>query len=253
MKLGEPFRGHSVDVSPDELMDAIESVIRIELENAKVTGPSVDALELAQSYYRIPVEYQEPEDEESRRYGQAPRRRARSDAIVLRFDQSDEAQAVLAARAIARQLVPRILKKLGVEHGTENRAAEKHLVQLIVPRILLPQRWFSRVARGTSYDLFELKAIFSVVSYEMIAWRMLDVDEDASIVAIVDDGIVAFRRGNRFSTDKKLTESESICLQSVATTKDPERVRRDDWTTCGWPISGIPFRRIVLRSVPDAI
>ena len=242
-----------MDFSPDELLDAIDAAVREMLERAGVAGPAVDLLELAQAYFRIPVEYLEPEDEEPRRYGDAPKRRPNAGAIVLKFEQSPESQQVLAGRAVAKQLVPGLFAKLGIVPGTENRSAEKQMIGTILPRLLLPTRLFGPEARKSGYDLFALKTIFPTAGFETIAWRMLDVDDEASVVTIVDDGAVTARRGNRFSVNKSLTPAEDACWRRVAATKDPARVRIDEWTARGWPVSGIPFRRIVLRAVPDGI
>ncbi len=242
-----------MDFTPDELLDAIDAAVRELLDRAGVAGPAVDLLELAQAHFRIPVEYLEPEDEEPRRYGDAPKRRPNFGAIVLKPEQSPESQQVLAGRAVAKQLVPGLFAKLGIVPGTENRSAEKQMIGTILPRLILPTRWFGPEARKSGYDLFALKAIFPTAGYETIAWRMLDVDDEASVVAIVDDGSVTVRRGNRFPVNKALTPAEDACWKRVAETKDPARVRRDEWTARGWPVSGIPFRRIVLRAVPDGI
>lgn len=242
-----------MDVSNDELFEFIDRSVRNLLQNAGVSGPAVDALELAESYFRIPVEYIDEEEAGPRRYGDAPKRSPRAGTILLRFDQSDEAKQVLAARAVARQLLPDLYRKIGIVPGTENRSAEKQLIHLIVPRLLLPGFLFAALARKSGFDLFAIKELFPTAPYDFIAWRMLEIDEEASVVAIVDDGTVTARRSNRFPVNKVLTEAERLCVQQTTATKDPSRIRRDDWTAWGWPVSGIPFRRIILRSVPDGI
>jgi predicted transcriptional regulator len=242
-----------MDFSQDDLFDAIDAAVRDLLARAGDAGPAVDALEIAQSHFRIPVEMAEPDDEEPRRYGAAPPRRPNPNAIVLKFEQSAETHQALAGRAVAKRLAPGIFTKLGIVPGTEVRGAEKQLIAAILPRLLLPTRRFAAEARQAGYDLFDLKAVFPTASVETIAWRMLDVDDEASVVAIVDDGNVIARRGNRFPTTKQLTEAEAEAVRLAAATKDPARVRRGDWTARAWPVSGIPFRRIVLRAVPDGI
>lgn len=242
-----------MDVSQDDLFEFIDAAVRDLLERTGSIDRTVDALELAQTRYRIPIEYVEADDDEPRRYGDAPKRRPKPGTIVLRFDQSDEAKQILAARAVAQQLVPGLYSKLGIVPGTENRSAEKQLIGFVVPRLLLPTSRFASAARKSGFDLFALKDQFPTAAFETIAWRMLDVDEEASVVAIVDDGTVTARRSNRFPATKALTDAEGLCLRQVTATKDPARVRRDEWTAQGWPVSGIPFRRIILRSVPDGI
>jgi hypothetical protein len=242
-----------MDVSPEDLFEAIDAAVRDLLARAGVDEPPVDALELAQSHFRIPVAMAEPDDDEPRRYGAPPKRRPERNAIILKMEQSPETHQALAGRAVAQRLAPGIFTKLGIAAGTENRGAEKQLIGAILPRLLLPSRWFAPEARRGGYDLFALKAIFPTAAYETIAWRMLDVDDEPSVVAIVDDGSVTMRRGNRFPADKRLTAAEQEAIRLAAATKDPARVRREDWTARAWPVSGIPFRRIIVRAVPDGI
>ena len=77
--------------------------------------------------------------------------------------------------------------------------------------------------------------------------------DDPCVIAIIDDGVVAARRGNRFQPGRKLTAAEETCRDAVAATEEPARARVDGWTAWGWPTTGIPFRRIILRAVLDEI
>jgi hypothetical protein len=149
-------------------------------------------------------------------------------------------------------MVPVILTRLGIAPGTENRSAHSQLVGAIVPRLMLPTRWFERDARKTGYDLAVLKERYSTAGDVMIALRMLDLEEPC-VVAVVDDGIVSTRRGNRVPATKSLTEAERICVEQVGKSGEVQTARRDGWTTRGWPVPTGPFNRIILRSVPDEI
>ncbi|QEL19736.1 hypothetical protein [Limnoglobus roseus] len=243
-----------MDFSQDDLFDAIDKAVRDALQRGGIVEPPVDALSLAEQSFGLTIEYQEPEDEdEPRQYGAPPKKRWRPNTIILRPDQSEESQHALAARAVAKQLLPGIFTKLGIVTGTENRSAEKQLMGLVVTRLLLPTRWFATDARKLGYDLAQLKDRYPTVGFDMLAWRILDVDEEPCVIAVVDDGTVAARRSNRFPANKKLTAAEEACLAAVAETNEPARRRRDDWTAWGWPTNGIPFRRIILRAVPEEL
>ena len=91
---------------------------------------------------------------------------------------------------------------------------------------------------------------FDAVAYELIALRMLDL-EDPCVIAVVDDGSVSTRRSNFAQLGKKLTEAEEACAEKVRATDDPQTVRREGWTARGWAIPTGPFARIILRAVPD--
>lgn len=242
-----------MDFSQDDLFDAIDRAVRDLLPRAGIAEPPVDALHVARAVFGFRVEYAEPDDEPPGRFGARPRRRPGPNTLVVRPDQSDESQQAVAARAVARRMIPGILTTLGIAPGTENRQAQAQLVGLIAPRLLLPTRWFAADARKADFDLLELKDRYPPAGFEMLALRMLDVAEDPVVVAVVDDGVVAARRSNRFPATRKLTAAEQACHDKVAETGEPARVRADGWAAWGWPTPGIPFRRIVVRAVPDEI
>ena len=244
-----------MDFSQDDLFDAIDKAVRDTLQHAGIAEPPVDALALAQDSFGIAVEYQEPEEDEPRQYGAPPKKRWRPNTIILRHEQSEEAQHALAARAVAKQLMPGIFATLGIVPGTENKSAERQLMGLVVSRLLLPTRWFATDARKCGFDLAQLKERYLTVGFDLIAWRMLDVDEEPCVIAVVDDGIVATRRSNRFPATKKLTAAEEACVEAVSASRAnrPGTGVKADWTAWGWPTNGIPFRRIILRAVPEEL
>ncbi len=242
-----------MDVSTEELFDVVDAAVRDLLARAGVVEPPVDALWIAQRIFGMSIVYSEPDDGLPPQYGDPPKRRPGPNSIVLREEQSSEAQHGLAAKAIGKRLLPVIFPKLGIADGTENPSSRNALVALVVPRLLLPTRWFGPDARKSGYDLLEMKERYSSVGFELIAHRFLDVDDEPCVIAIVDDNSVVSRRGNRFQATRTLTPAERLCSEQVEETNDPARVRKDDWTAWGWPTVGIPFRRIILRAVPDEI
>ena len=116
---------------------------------------------------------------------------------------------------------------------------------------LVVPKWFEKDARRLGFDLLELKDCYPTAGYEMIALRMLDVDEPC-VIAVVDDGVVSARRGNRAPATKKLTAAEQAATAKLGRYEEPRQTARTDgWTATAWPIPGGPFGRIILRSVPD--
>jgi len=235
------------DFTAEDLFDAVDRNVRELLERSGINEPPIDAISLAQHGFNLLVTEAEEEDEPQ--YGDRPRRK-RPGEIVLRVDLSDEGRNAVCAKACAKELLPRVLSKLGVTPGTENRGAQNPLLAVIVPRLLLPTQWFEKDAHKAGFDLVPLKDRYSTVTYEMIALRLLDLDEPC-VIAIVDDGAVATRRGNRSQAGRVLTSAETKCIEQVVTEREPQLVRREGWTTWGWPIPNGPFNRIILRSVPD--
>ncbi|OWK39698.1 hypothetical protein [Fimbriiglobus ruber] len=237
------------DFTAEDLFDVVDRIVADLLGRNGIDGPPVDAVALVQDAFGIPVTESDAEEEESGRFG--PRaRRGRRREIVLRPDQSNESRHAVCARACAKELLPTILAKLGVVPGTENKGAQTSLIGLVAPRLLLPTRWFERDARKAGYDLTELKTRYDTVGYELLAARMLDLDEPC-VIAVVDNGAVVSRRGNREAATKKLTPAEETCIGLVETARESCVARKGGWTVRGWPVPTGPFNRIILRSVPD--
>lgn len=240
-----------MDFSQDELFDLVDRVVAGLLERAGVADAPVCALSIADEHLGIPVEVVEPaeEDERGRR---RPRSSSGSAGIVLSCDMNEEQRQSAAAHGIARALLPEILRKLDVIPGTENKQLAAHVRGLIANRILVPTRLFRAALRECKHDLPALKQRFTSAAEETIALRFLDLDEPC-VISILDDGIVAVRRGNRSPPGKKLLPPEQSCHDRVMELDLPHRVRADAWTVHGWPVANRAFRRIILRAVPDDV
>jgi hypothetical protein len=235
-----------MEFTTEELFEAIEKVVWEMLDRHGITEPPVDALALAQEEFDYTLREIEPDEE------QDTTRRGRRREIVVRLDQTEESRQAAGARACAKELIPRVLARLGILPNPDQRPATSSLTGLIAPRILLPTRWFGKVSRKCGYDLLEVKDTFLTAGYEMIALRFLDLEEPC-VISVVDDGIVSTRRSNAFPVTKKMVEAESRCQKKAQDENDAIRVRYDGWTACGWPIPNGPFGRIILRSWPDEI
>jgi len=243
-----------IEINPEDLFDNIDQQVGKLLLEAGFEEPPVDALGIVQKVFQYQVREADEDDESAATFPPRSRRPIRSRReLILRLDQSPETQHLLAARACARELLPALLERLGIVPGTEQKSTMNSLINLIVPRLLLPSRCFSRDAGKSGYDLWALKERYSTVGYELIALRMLDVDDEPAVISIIDDGVVAVRRGNQSNPGKKLTEAESRCCERVQDQGQPEIVRYREWTVQGWPIPDGPFNRIILRAVPDPI
>jgi predicted transcriptional regulator len=240
-----------MDFSQDELFEAIDRLVNGLLERAGVVKPPVNALEIAESHLGVPVEIVEPVEEDERGRPR-PRSRPAHSGIFLTPDMTEEQQQKAAADGIARALLPDILRKLNVLSGTESKQFSAHVRGAAAARLLVPNKLFRAALKECGHDLLALNRLFSTAAMEMIALRFLDLDEPC-VIAIVDDGIVAVRRSNRFAATKQLERAERTCLDQIMKLDLPERVRIGEWTVQGWPVPGRPIRRIILRAVPDDI
>jgi predicted transcriptional regulator len=237
-----------MDFSQEDLLEACDRLVAGLLERAGVTEPPVDALRLAEDHLGIPVEFAEPEEDERGRPRPATRRH--SGGIVLSPHMTDEQQHTAAAHGIARTLLPDLLRKLDIVPGSESKQAAVHFRGLLVSRILVPTKLLRGALRSCKYDVPALKEVFTTAGFETIALRLLDLDQPC-VIAIVDDGVVATRRGNQMPATKRLTAAEQACLDRIMQQDVPHRARADGWTAQGWPVPDRPFRRVVIRAVPD--
>jgi hypothetical protein len=242
------------DFTAEDLFETTDRIVAEVLSLHDMPEPPVDAVVLAQEAFDFQVSEAEPDEGEMQpgRFGPRPRRFRTKREIVLRPDMSEEARQAACARACAKELIPPILAKLGVVVGSENRSATNQLVGLVAPRLLLPSKWFGKDARKVGYDLVELKARYPTAGFELIALRLLDLD-DPCVITVIDDGVVSTRRANRFPATKKLTAAEQKCVDKITRHGDPQTARAEEWTVTGWPIPTGPFNRIILRAVPDDV
>jgi hypothetical protein len=238
-----------MDFSQDELLEAVERLVNGLLERAGVVAPPVDALHLAEEHLGIPVEVVEPAEEDE--YGRRrPRPRPQGSGIFLSPDMSVEQQHKAAADGVARTLLPDLLRRVGVVPGSESRQFMTYLRGLIVPRVLIPTRLLRAALRECKYDVPALKKVFVTATTEAVALRLLDLDEPC-VISVIDDGVVAARRSNRFPVTRKLEDAEQACLDRIMELDLPHRLRAGGWTAQGWPVPERPFRRIILRAVRD--
>jgi predicted transcriptional regulator len=240
-----------MDFSQEELIDAIDRLVAGMLERAGVNTPPVDALSIAEHHLGIPVEVVEPaeEDESGRR---RPRASSSGGGITLRTDMNREQRQRSAADGIARLLLPDVYHKLGVVTGSETKQFALHVRGLIGARVLIPGRLLRTALRECKYDVPALHQQFATASMEAVAARLLDLD-DPCVISVVDDGVVASRRSNRMSVNRKLEGAEQECVDRVTELDLPHRARVGEWTAWGWPVPGRPFRRILLRAVRDDV
>jgi hypothetical protein len=240
-----------VDFSQEELLEAVDRLVNGLLERAGVNEPPVSALEIAETHLGIPIEVVEPVEADERGRPR-PRARPAGSGIFLTPDMTEEQRQKTAADGIARSLLPDIFRKLDLIPGTENKQFASQVRGLVVARLLVPNKLLRASLKECRYDLLAMKKSFATATMEMIALRLLDLDEPC-VISIVDDGVVAIRRGNRFAASKKLEAPEQTCLDRVMELDLPCRVREGEWTVQGWPVPDRTFRRIILRAVPDDV
>src|SRR3954468_9622623 len=118
-----------MEFTTEELFDVIDGFVRELLAPQRCDEPPFDAISLLQSEFGFTVTIEEEEDPDemespTSRYvrlrgGNATPRRRNARELALRETMSEEARHNAAARAMAREMIPKLLAKLGVVPGTE--------------------------------------------------------------------------------------------------------------------------------------
>lgn len=223
------------DLPPEEVIAAVERLAREVLDEAGLREPPVNAVALARQF--LPPQEQRP------RRGQ---RRAAADD-----EPSEEQQQWTAAQQLGRHLKDVLLERLGVSADAVRGLAGGTLVNLLVPRLLLPGDWFAADAAELDYDVLKLKERYPTCTHETIALRLLDLPEPC-IITVVVDGRVQRRRSNAWPVSRRLEPAEEQCQRHVNRRGRPHVVRVENWTVQGWPIPTAGAQREILRSVVDA-
>jgi hypothetical protein len=222
------------DMPPEEILAAVERLVRELLDAAELRGPPVDAVALARQY--LPPEAQQP------RRG---RRRSEADDAM-----TEEQKQWAAAQQVGRHLRDVLFERLGVEAEAGRGLAGSSLTNLFAPRLLLPADWFAADAAALDFDVLKLKERYPTCTHETIALRLLDLPEPC-IITVLDEGRVVRRRSNAWPVRRELEPVEQKCQHAISRSGRPRVVRADNWTVQGWPIPMTSGARVILRSVVE--
>jgi hypothetical protein len=161
---------------------------------------------------------------------------------------SDVKKQWLAAQTLASSLQKEAKIRWEKLNGNQT-AFGISFINLIAQRILVPTHWLKSLALSLDYDLIELKRIFKTAAYEIIALRMLDLDNPC-IITIVDNGHIFKRKSNCCNPPKTLSDTEAMVLNYVHENSRPKKVNDQGWQVAGWPVHQLDWRREILRSIP---
>jgi len=228
------------DLSRGELHAAVDHAVEQLLADAGVTAPPVDVVALAQGHLGMTIRVED-----------RPRRRAvrpnKDREIVLPAGLSVEQTQWAVARALGAIAKPDLLLRLGVPAEEQKGLTGASLAEMYATHLLLPTRWFASEARALGFDVAALHKVFTTASAEMVAWRLLDLDEPC-VITVVDNGAVVRRRSNAWHVNRTLSPPEQECQHEVHHNHRPHVVRSSGWIVQGWPVDGAEGRREILRS-----
>lgn len=229
----------SEELTQEDIHRAVDRAVEEMLESAGLAEAPVDAVALA---LHLGIEVQ-PEEEDS-----APRRRARQ-RPALRPDHTPEQLHWAAAHQIGKHIQGELLSRLGISGGRRPLLGVS-LAKVFADHLLVPAGWLEGEARAAGFDLFALKERFDTAGHDVIAWRLLDLDQPC-IITVIDNGHVARRRSNAWRVTKELSSVEENCQRQVHRYSRPCRVSEEGWDVQGWPVHRADWRREILRSVVE--
>jgi Zn-dependent peptidase ImmA (M78 family) len=233
------------DLSRDDVLAVIDRTVEELLEKAGVDRPPVDAVALAQRHLGMQVCL----DRRQRQRGRAQRAAGRKQ-IFLRPEPTEERHQWTVAHEVGEHFKASLLGRLGVEPGQTRAMAGESLANLFAYHLLVPTCWFAGDAPAAGYDLLELKERYRTASYEVIAWRFLDLPEPC-VVTVIDNDAIHRRRSNAWRVRRELLPAERQCQRYVNRYSRPRVVREEGWTVQGWPVHRADWKREILRSVAD--
>jgi hypothetical protein len=154
------------------------------------------------------------------------------------------------AHEIGEHTKATLLRRLGIDPEQTRPMLGESLANLFARRLLVPTAWLKEAARACGHDLLELKECFRTASHEVIAWRLLDLDEPC-VITIVDNDEVTRRRSNAWPVRRQLAAPERECQRYVHRHARPHAVNAAGWSVRGWPVHQLDWKREVLRSVVE--
>jgi hypothetical protein len=230
----------SEDLSREEVHQAVDRLVAKLLEDAGVSAPPVDTVELARTHLKLPP----PPSQRGKRRAEPP---STDEGLS-----SEEQQQWLAAQHIGAHFKPALLRRLGVNAEQSHGLGGVSLANLIATHLLMPIDWFADDARATGHDLLALKQRYSKAGVERLAWRLLDLAE-ACIITVVDNGHVVRRRSNAWQVRRELCLAERECQHYVHHFSRPRVIQAQGWTVQGWPVHRPDWKREILRSVGEPL
>ncbi|MBI3409266.1 MAG: ImmA/IrrE family metallo-endopeptidase [Planctomycetes bacterium] len=233
------------DMPREDVVATIDRMVNELLQAARVEGPPLDAIALAQGHLGMVVCL----DKRQAQRGRA-QRSAGAKQIYLRPEPREERHQWTVAHEIGEHLKSEMLSRLGIEPADTKAMTGESLANLFAYRLLVPTCWFAVDAPNLDFDLLALKKKYATASHEVLAWRFLDLPEPC-IVTILDNDRITRRRSNSWPTRKQLEPAEEKCLRIVQKRGKPHRVREKGWTVQGWPVHEAEWKRDILRSVVE--
>lgn len=214
------------------------------LDEVHVDRPPVDACEVARRL-GMPILNDAGQTERGRLV------RVRSQPLIcVRHEPRPERTQWTVAHEIGEHLMPRLLQFSQAELGDLGVALREAVANRFASLLLVPQAWLEFDARMAQFDLLALKALYRTASYEVLAFRLLDLDPP-TVISVFDQNRLTRRRSNLCCRPPLPASFEQQAQQAAHRTGQPQRLELGGVVVSAWPIHEPGWKREILRTVVD--
>ena len=226
-----------------EVHHTLDSVIDELLHSTEILHPPVNAFVVARHLgWEIILNAQQQERGRLKRFHDRA-------TIFLKPDDRPERLQWALAHEIGESLSSRWAHWIEDPQFSDAAETREALANLFATRLLLPERWFREQVNATGRDLFALKEQFSTASYQLIAQRLLDLEEPL-IVTVIDQGQPTSRNSNWLRSVPPLQEAERRCWRESHARNEPGSVRTEELDIACWPVHEPDWKREILLTAP---
>lgn len=241
-----------LEITQEELTDALERTVTEVLWEARVIEPPVDAVLAAQ---RLGLALMT--DTRAVHRGRCVRLEAGAEsmttsAILLAPEDRPERRQWTVAHEIGEWAAQRMLAHLDLDPAGEEDPLRERCANAFAGALLLPRRWFLADGHDLDWDLGALKARYATASHELIARRMLEMPAPA-VITLFDHGRRVWRRGTEGLRVPPLLRAEEACQRRAYLSGKPAEA---DSNCDGaghvrvrcWPVHEPGWRREIMRT-----
>jgi Zn-dependent peptidase ImmA (M78 family) len=234
------------EVTYAELATVLDQIIAELFEQTAVIAPPINALQLA-----VRLNYRIVWDQRQHHRARVVKslHSAAEQVILLKPEPRAERRQWAVAHELGEGLAWQVFERLDQDPQTARPQLREQVANWLAARILVPTAWLASSASESDNDLLLLKRKFSTASHELIARRLLDLDQTIA-VTIFDQGTMVLRQASGGRRAPPWSALERDCWQqaceeiTLCERTGPPRIRAWPLHEPGW------LREIVLTEYP---
>lgn len=242
----------SLELTREELTDALEGTVAEILWETGVIEPPVDAFAIADRLgVKVATDARAVERARHVRMAAGAESLAAS-AVLLSPEERPERRQWAVAHEIGEWAAHRVVARLELDPFEITGTMRERCASALAGALLLPRRWFLPDGEAFDWDLPTLKSHYRTASHELIARRMLEMPSPA-VITLFDHGYPVWRRGSEGLRVPPLLLAEEAC-QRQAFLRGKTAEADSDCDGAGrirvrcWPVHEPGWRREIMRT-----